>query len=144
MPVYDGDLESENGSPKSVKDLKRLMCDHDAFIISSPEYNSEIPPLLKNTIDWVSRPDPEDKKRLIAFSGKTAAVLSAAPGAQGGTRVRMSLRALLAYMGVVVVPEQYGLNDCGRAFAEDGSILESIDQTLLHETLNRLIALTPK
>ncbi len=144
MPIYDGDLEETDGVPETAKALKKLMCDHDGILIASPEYNSEIPPLVKNIVDWVSRPDPGDERRLVAYSGKTAAVLSAAPGALGGTRVRMSLRALFSYLGMIVVPEQYGLSNCTKAFEDDGSLRPDIDQTLLIETIQRLVFLSKR
>ncbi len=144
MPLYDGDLEQNDGVPHTAKTLKKLMCEHDGIIVSTPEYNSEIPPILKNTIDWVSRPDPSDERRLVAYSGRTAAVISAAPGSLGGTRVRMSLRALLSYLGMVVVPEQFGLADCGKAFEDDGSLRSEVDQTLLIETIQRLVSLAER
>jgi len=141
LPIYDGDEEKNTGIPENARKIKAMMIEHDGVIISTPEYNSEIPPLLKNTIDWVSRPEKTDKTRLVAFNGKIAAVLSAAPGSLGGARVRMSLRALLGYMGMIVVPEQFGLSNCSQAFDEDGGLKNTVDQTLLNATLNRLIQL---
>ncbi len=141
MPIYDGDLEKNVGMPQKAGEFRKLMCEHDGILISSPEYNSEIPPLLKNVIDWSSRPDPSDKKRLMAFNGKVGAVISAAPGSLGGTRVRMSLRGLLSYMGVIVVPEQFGLVNCGSAFDDNGSLSQEVDQQLLIETITRMLNL---
>src|SRR5262249_29719722 len=58
LPLYDGDLEAEKGLPEQAQRLKKLFLDHDGLLISSPEYNSSISGVLKNTIDWVSRPVP--------------------------------------------------------------------------------------
>src|SRR5690349_24995270 len=60
MPFYDGDLEAAEGLPEKARELKALMFAHDAFLLSCPEYNSSITALLKNTIDWISRPRPDE------------------------------------------------------------------------------------
>jgi NAD(P)H-dependent FMN reductase len=59
IPLYDGDLESTGGLPENALRLRQLMLEHDALLISCPEYNGSITPLLKNTIDWTSRPSAE-------------------------------------------------------------------------------------
>ena len=61
LPLYDGDLEHEQGLPPNGRKLKDLMLRHDGFLISSPEYNSSISGVLKNAIDWASRPVPGEK-----------------------------------------------------------------------------------
>src|SRR5262245_14759187 len=85
MPLYDGDLEEQQGLPENAKKLKDLFKSHHGFLISAPEYNSSITGVLKNTIDWVSRPLPGEK-RLEAYVGKTALLVAASPGALGGLR----------------------------------------------------------
>ena len=72
LPLYDGDLEARDGLPENAKKLKELMIAHQGFLISAPEYNSSITAVLKNTIDWVSRPQPNDP-----FAGKVATLMSA-------------------------------------------------------------------
>ena len=83
MPIYDGDLEESDGSPDRATKLYELMKQHDGLLLACPEYNSSITAVLKNTIDWVSRPR-EGEPPLTAFAGKVAALLSASPGALGG------------------------------------------------------------
>ncbi|HEV3119460.1 MAG TPA: NAD(P)H-dependent oxidoreductase [Gemmataceae bacterium] len=85
MPVFDQDLEAAQGQPETAKRLKNMMVAHDGFLISAPEYNSSITAVLKNTIDWVSRPVPNEPP-LVAYRGKAAALMSASPGALGGLR----------------------------------------------------------
>ncbi|MDE0206546.1 MAG: NAD(P)H-dependent oxidoreductase, partial [Candidatus Tectomicrobia bacterium] len=85
MPVYDGDLEAAEGLPDAAQAFKKLMIANDGFLIAAPEYNSSISAVLKNTIDWVSRPVP-DEPRLAAFQGKAAVLMSAAAGGFGGVR----------------------------------------------------------
>src|SRR5687767_4569149 len=85
MPLYDGDLEAKDGIPEKGKALKRLLMDHPGFLIASPEYDSSITGVLKNAIDWASRPEP-DQPELVAFRGKVAGRVSASTGSLGGLR----------------------------------------------------------
>jgi chromate reductase, NAD(P)H dehydrogenase (quinone) len=95
LPLFDQDLEAEQGMPENGKKLKQLFIDHDGLLIASPEYNSSITGVLKNAIDWVSRPGPGEPS-LVAFRGKVATLLSASPGALGRLRVcSKSLRRLV-------------------------------------------------
>src|SRR5688572_20474350 len=77
LPLFDEDLETENGLPENAKKLKALLREHDGFLIASPEYNSSISSVLKNAIDWASRPESDDEPPLVAFRGKVAALMSA-------------------------------------------------------------------
>ena len=120
MPLYDGDLEAAEGLPEAAEAFKKLMIASDGFLIGAPEYNSSISAVLKNTIDWVSRPVP-DEPRLAAFQGKAAALMSAAAGGFGGVRSLAHVRSILANIGVVVLPEQVTLSQAMQAFQPDGS-----------------------
>jgi chromate reductase, NAD(P)H dehydrogenase (quinone) len=104
MPLYDGDLEAASGLPAAAKAFKRLLIDHPGFLIASPEYNSSIPGVLKNAIDWVSRKEQPGEPTLVAFTGKVAGLISASPGWRGGLRGLVSVRAILTNIGVLVVP----------------------------------------
>src|SRR3954447_7404881 len=79
LPIYDGDLEAASGIPDNGQKLKKLFLDHDGLLLSCPEYNSSITAVLKNTIDWVSRPAPGEAS-LACFIGKAATLMSASPG----------------------------------------------------------------
>ena len=96
MPIYDGDLEGDTGLPEHAKRLKQLFVEHDGLFIASPEYNSSFSPLLKNALDWISRPHTENEPPLWAYGGKVAALGSVAPGALGGLRGLVPLRMMLA------------------------------------------------
>ncbi len=85
IPLYDGDLEQEQGIPEHARRLKELLATHAGLIVVSPEYNGFITPLLKNTLDWLSRPDGEENG-LALFRNRVACVLSASPGGFGGMR----------------------------------------------------------
>ena len=121
LPLYDGDLEEEEGLPENALRLKELMKDHHGFLISSPEYNSSISAVLKNTIDWVSRP-MEGESPLEAFRGKVAGLLSASPGGFGGLRGLVTVRSILGNIGVHVIPTQVSAAKAYEAFADDGSV----------------------
>lgn len=122
LPLFDEDFESEHGLPENAKKLKALFRDHDAFLIASPEYNSSITAVLKNAIDWASRGETDDEPALSAYRGKTAALLSASPGALGGLRGLVHLRAILGNIGVIVLPDQVALPKAHEAFDAAGKL----------------------
>ncbi len=122
LPLFDEDFESEHGLPENAKKLKTLFRDHDAFLIASPEYNSSITAVLKNAIDWASRGETDDEPALSAYRGKTAALLSASPGALGGLRGLVHLRAILGNIGVIVLPDQVALPKAHEAFDATGKL----------------------
>ncbi len=124
LPIFDEDTESDSGLPANAVRLKDMFRAHDGFIVCCPEYNSSITPLLKNTIDWLSRPR-EGEPMLACFRGKVAGVLAAAPGPLGGLRGLVHVRAILGNIGVFVVPAQHALGSAGQAFAPDGSLADA-------------------
>lgn len=127
MPIYDADLEAASGLPEHAKRFKELMKSHNALLISSPEYNSSISALLKNALDWASRPEPGEKP-LVAYAGKVAGLLAASPGATGGMRGLVTLRMMLGNIQVLVAPEQVALPQAGEAFNADGSLKDAKKQ----------------
>ena len=86
LPLFDQDLESEQGMPENGARLKKWFIDHDGLLIAAPEYNSSITAVLKNAIDWVSRQAPNEPSPAMACRGKAAILMSASPGALGGFR----------------------------------------------------------
>ena len=121
MPLYDGDLEQKEGLPSNARKLKDLMLSHQGFLISSPEYNSSISGVLKNTIDWVSRPS-EGEEPLACFKGKVAGIMSASPGGLGGLRGLVHVRAILENISVLVIPEQVAIAKAHEVFNSDGTL----------------------
>jgi NAD(P)H-dependent FMN reductase len=83
IPLYDGDIEERDGVPADVSTLKDAIAAADGLLIVTPEYNNSLPGVLKNAIDWLSRP-PADIKRV--FNGRPVAIMGATPGL-GGTRL---------------------------------------------------------
>jgi chromate reductase len=116
LPLFDQDLEDASGLPENAKKFKSLLREHDGFLISSPEYNSSISAVLKNAIDWASRAETDDEPSLVAFRGKVAALFSASPGALGGLRGLVHLRAILGNIGVIVLPDQIAISTAHEAF----------------------------
>jgi len=143
LPIFNADLEQKSGMPENAHKLKQLFIEHDAFIIASPEYNSAITPLLKNVLDWVSRPESINEQPLAAFKGKTAVILSASPGYLGGLRGLVFLRMLLANLGVTVLPDQLTISHAAKAFNDDGSLNKEKKQKAA-QMLGRKLAETVK
>jgi chromate reductase, NAD(P)H dehydrogenase (quinone) len=142
MPLYDGDLEDNEGLPKNAAVLKKMFAEHDGFFIVTPEYNSSLPPLLKNTIDWISRPNPANPDMADPYKGKTAAIAAASPGGLGGMRVLVPFRMLLGNIGVHVMPTQVSVNFVSQAFNEDGNLANEAQIGLLNAALDELISTT--
>lgn len=124
LPIYDGDLEAADGVPPVACTLRALFTEHQGLLIASPEYNSSISPLLKNTIDWISR-SPDGSPGLRPFEDKVAALVSASPGALGGLRGLAIVRSLLGNIGVTVLPGQVAVGGAGSAFTDDGSLADA-------------------
>lgn len=137
LPLYDEDLETEQGMPENAARLKALMIEHDGLLISSPEYNSSMPAVLKNAIDWASRRG-EGEPRLVAFTGKIAVVMAASPGSLGGLRGLVHLRSILGNIGVIVLPEQYALPKAHEAFHPDGTLKDANQQERVEDLGRRL------
>ena len=117
LPLYHGDLEEAEGMPANALRLVELILSHDGLLVASPEYNSMTTPLLKNTLDWCSRSEPNP------FEGKVAAVISASPGPFGGVRSLQLAQQLLLKLGCHVVPGQCYLPAAGKAFDAEGRLL---------------------
>ncbi len=139
MPLYDGDVEAQNGIPENAKKLKQLFVEHDGFFIASPEYNSSMPPLLKNTLDWISRPHEENEASLSAFDGKSAALGAVSPGGLGGLRGLVSLRMMLGNIGVIVVPSQVAVSSGFQAFDEHEHLKDARQAGMLKATIDEFV-----
>lgn len=118
MPVYDGDIETQNGIPDGVKQLGQKITEAKALIFSTPEYNGGIPGSFKNAIDWVSRIVP------LPWSGKQLLLLGASTGALGAIRGLGHARVPLESIGIFVYPEMFGLSLAHQAFDENGNLKE--------------------
>ena len=146
LPLFDEDLEAKEGIPENARKLKELMVAHDGFLIASPEYNSSVTAVLKNAIDWVSRPAPGEPG-LVAFTNKVAVIMSASPGGLGGLRGLVHLRSILGNINVFVLPDQKAIPQAFGVFNADGTMKdpkqqESVENlgAKLSNVLSKLIA----
>ncbi|MBL24443.1 MAG: NADPH-dependent FMN reductase [Rhodospirillaceae bacterium] len=144
MPIYDGDIEAADGLPENALKLKELFEAHDALLIASPEYNSSISPVLKNTLDWVSRPAAEGETPLSAYNGKVAALVAASPGGLGGLRGLVHLRQILGNINVLVIPDQRAVGSAFDAFDENGDLKDEATRDGVEKIGARLAAVTAK
>jgi len=137
MPLYQGDLEAEQGLPENALRLRQIFAAHDALLISAPEYNSSVAPLLKNTIDWVSRPTASEPS-LKYIQGKIAGLLSASPGRLGGLRGLTHLRQILGNIEVMVIPQQLAVGGAADAFDQQGQLKDEQLQAAARDVGRRL------
>lgn len=142
LPIYNGDLEADQGLPKGVMELKELFKSHDGFIIASPEYNGSFTPLMKNVIDWVSRP-VQGEPPLNCFKNKIAAIMSAAPGKVGGLTGLYQLNTLLFRIGTLVLPDIMAVGFAGDAFDEQGKLKNDADKDKARMIAQKIVKLTP-
>lgn len=127
LPLFCEDLEKEQGTPENAVKLKQLFLAHDGLLIASPEYNSSLSPLLKNTIDWVSR-SAEGEGPLAAYQNKFAVLMATSPGGLGGLRGLVHVRAILSSIGVVVLPGQTAVPNAYEAFDDAGQLKDEKQQ----------------
>jgi len=121
LPIMNQDLEREKGVPENAVKLAHMIGAHDALLIATPEYNGSIPPLLKNTIDWVSRVKADANGRPFrAFNGKLVALCSSSEGMYAGIRAINHLRAVLVQCQAEVIAAQCSVPRGGEAFDEKG------------------------
>ncbi len=130
LPVYDGDIEAV-GMPGNVRRLQALLGEHDGLLVSTPEYNGSMPALVKNTLDWISRPMEDGRSGTALFAGKVAGIVSASPGPLGGLRSLLVLRDALAKLGLLVVPQQVAVGQAAerlpaRGVLDDARLRESV------------------
>lgn len=144
MPLYEGDLEEREGLPPNGLKLRELMLSHQGFLLSCPEYNSSITPLLKNSIDWVSRPTDNDPGGLLPYKNKVAALMSASPGALGGLRGLVTVRMMLSNIGVLVLPTQVAVMKAHEAFNPGGSLINARQHASIRELAKGLVKILEK
>jgi NAD(P)H-dependent FMN reductase len=138
LPVFDEDLEKKEGLHRNARKLKDLFLAHQGLLISCPEYNSSITAALKNAIDWVSRPVAGEAP-LQCFDGKVAGLMSASPGALGGLRGLVHVRAILGNIKVLVIPEQIAVAKAHEAFNADGTLKDAKQREAV-ELIGRRVA----
>lgn len=137
MPLYDPELEAQ-GMPESVLRFKALLQAHHGFLIGTPEYNGTMTPLMKNSIDWASRPVAGEKS-MACFKHKVVGLVSTSPGVFGGVLGLAQVRALLTRLGCLVIPEQYPVGEAGKIFDETGELRDP-KQRAIAESIGTRVA----
>ena len=139
LPLYDGDLQTRSGVPKNAINLKRMIGAHQGVLIVTPEYNSSVPPLLKNTIDWVSRVQDAQEARGQVFRQRTFAIAAASESRLGGTRALAALRLVLTACHAAVIPNQLALPFAAEAYDDMDRLKHPADREALGAVGRQLI-----
>ena len=139
LPIYDGDLQAKSGVPKNAINLKRMIGAHHGVLIVTPEYNSSVPALVKNTIDWVSRVQDAQEARGHVFRGRAFAIAAASGGRLGGTRALAALRLILSACHAMVIPNQLSLPFAGEAYDDMDRLKHPADLEALGALVRQLI-----
>ncbi|WP_028348283.1 NADPH-dependent FMN reductase [Bradyrhizobium murdochi] len=139
LPIYDGDLQAKSGVPKHAANLKRMMAAHHGVLIVTPEYNSSVPALVKNTIDWVSRVQDAHETRGQVFRDRVFAIASASGNRLGGARALAALRLILSACHATVIPNQLALAFADDAYDEMDRLKNAADAEGLKALVRQLI-----
>lgn len=125
MPLYNGDLEKEKGQPESAKKLCALFYEHQGIFIAGPEYNAGITPLMKNTIDWVSRVE-----KSAVFRSRAFALGGASEGRLGAYRSLMATRQVLELgLNAFVQPEMISVHQASKSYDENGDLTDAAQKS---------------
>ena len=139
LPIYDGDLQTKSGVPKNAINLKRLMSAHHGVLIVAPEYNSSVPPLVKNTVDWITRVQDAHETRGQVFRGRAFALAAASESRFGGTRSLAALRLILSACHAMVIPNQLALSFASEAYDDMDRLKHPADIEALKALVRQLI-----
>ena len=139
LPIYDGDLQAKSGAPKHAVNLKRMIGAHHGVLIVTPEYNSSVPALVKNTIDWVTRVQDAHETRGQVFRDRAFAIAAASGNRLGGTRALAALRLILAACQATVIPNQLALSFADEAYDDRDRLKHPADAEALKALARQLI-----
>jgi chromate reductase len=134
LPHYDEDLDTIDDPHKAVAQLRDAIAGADAVLFVTPEYNGSIPGVLKNAIDWASRPKGE-----AALKGKPVAAIGASTGQFGGVWAQADLRRVLGIAGARVVDMEFAVPKVHEAHASDAGIINAQAQPELEKVLEELV-----
>lgn len=139
LPIYDGDLQAKSGVPKNAINIKRMIAAHQGVLLVTPEYNSSVPALVKNSIDWVSRVQDPSESRGQVFRERAFAIASASAGRLGGTRALAALRLILSACHATVIPNQFALSFADDAYDDTDRLKHASDIEALQALVRQLI-----
>jgi chromate reductase, NAD(P)H dehydrogenase (quinone) len=134
LPPFDADVDGED-PPIPVRDLRTRIARADAVLFVTPEYNGSVPGVLKNAVDWGSRPRGD-----AALAGKTVAVAGATTGQYGAVWAQQDLRRILGIAGARVVEGELPVSQAQTVFDEDGRLLDASVAKRLRQHLEALVA----
>jgi len=142
LPIYNGDLEAEKGVPENAAKLARLIAAHQGVFIATPEYNNSVPPLLKNTIDWVSR---IESRGATDYRNRVFAIGSTSDGMIGGARALIDLRKIVqAGLGAILIPSKVEVSRAQDAFDDSGELTVEPVSRLLKRVCRHLVDLAAR
>jgi chromate reductase, NAD(P)H dehydrogenase (quinone) len=139
LPIYDADLQNKSGVPKHAVNLKRMIGAHHGVLMVTPEYNSSVPALVKNTIDWITRVQDPHESRGQVFRETPFAIAAASEGRLGGTRALAALRLILSACHAIVVPNQLALSFADQAYDDMDRLKKEADIEALKALVRQLI-----
>jgi chromate reductase len=134
LPPYDADRDVEPADP-AVARLREAIASVDGMLIATPEYNGSIPGVLKNALDWASRPFPDN-----ALRGKPVAVIGASTGLFGAVWAQAETRKALGVIGADVIDTELPVGQAESAFSQDGELLDPQQREVLAELVGVLVA----
>jgi NAD(P)H-dependent FMN reductase len=139
LPIYDGDIEVEKGVPDNAAKLARLIVAHQGVFVSTPEYNHSLPPLLTNTLAWISR---IKHTGTMPYRHKVYAMGGSSDGRFGGARAIVELRRVLASsLGGIVIPSRVEVPMAQHAFDEAGELIDEASAKMLKIVAKQLVDL---
>lgn len=142
LPLFDAEMTAEIGPPQHAVQLQRMLEAHQGVFISSPEYSASVTPLVKNTIDWLSRARGRGEPSYAAFHNRVFAIGSASSGPGGGMRSLLALRQILELgCGALVIPEQIALANAAEAFDDMDNLKDQGDAAAIKAMARRLVEL---
>jgi NAD(P)H-dependent FMN reductase len=144
LPIYDADLQAKSGVPKHAINLKRMIGSHHGVLIVTPEYNSSVPALVKNTIDWVTRVQDPHESRGQVFRERAFAIAAASENRLGGTRALAALRLILSACHAMVIPSQLALSFADQAYDDMDKLRHPADIEALNALVRQLIEMSQR
>ncbi len=140
MPLYDADLQTADGIPDAARKFEALMKVHHGVFIACPEYNASITPLLKNTLDWLSRIRNDGEVPLAVFKTRVFALGSSSPGGMGGLRGLNTVRTVLELgLGALVLPDQFAVPRAMEAYDEHGHLKNKDQNEQFKHLIQKLV-----
>jgi chromate reductase, NAD(P)H dehydrogenase (quinone) len=140
LPLFDAEMIGEAGLPQNAVQLQRMLAAHHGVFITSPEYSASVTPLLKNTVDWLSRSRARGEPNYAAFKNRIFAIGAASTSSSGGAYALVALRQILELgCGALVLPEQISIANAEQAFDDMDNLREEEVASGLKALAHRLV-----